>query len=40
MKQDIHPSLELENINQIFSSIKKVDNKDGMIYVDNTETFP
>ena len=40
MELDVHPSVEREKMNHIFTSIAKVDKKDGTIYVDNTENFP
>ena len=40
MKQDIHPPVEKEEINQIFTSISTIDKKDGTIYVNNAKTFP
>ena len=40
MEQDIHPPIEQEKMNQIFTSIAKVDKKYGTIYVDNTGNFP
>ena len=40
MERDIHPPIEWEKINHIFTSIAKVENKDGKIYVDNTGNFP
>ena len=40
MERDIHQPTERENMNQIFKSIKKVDKKDGTIYVDNAGNLP
>ena len=40
IEQYIHPPIEWEKINHIFTSIAKVENKDGKIYVDNTGNFP
>ena len=40
MERDIHPPVEQENINQILTSIAKVDKKDGTIYVYNTVNSP
>ena len=35
-EQDIHPPIELDTMNKIFTSIAKGDKKDGTIYVSNT----
>ena len=40
MEQDIHPPVERENVNQIFTSIAKVNKKYRTIYVDNTGNLP
>ena len=40
MEQDIHPPIEREKMNHIFTSIAKVDNKGGTIYVNNNVNFP
>ena len=40
MEQDIHPPVEREKMNQIFTSIEKVNKKYGTIYVDNTGNLP
>ena len=40
MERDIHPPVEREKINHIFTSITKVDKKDGTIYVYNIGNFP
>ena len=40
MEQDIHPTVEREKTNQIFTSITKLYKKDGTIHVDNTGNFP
>ena len=40
MEQDIIPPVEREKMNQIFTSITKVDKKDGTIYVDNIVNLP
>ena len=40
MEQDIHPPVEREKINQIFTSNTKLDKKDGTIYVEDTGNFP
>ena len=40
MKQYIHPPVEQEKMNQIFTSITKVDKKCRMIHVDNTVNLP
>ena len=40
MERDIHPSVEREKMNQIFTSIAKVNKKYRTIYVDNTGNLP
>ena len=40
MERDIPPPVEIEKMNQIFTSIVKVDQKYVTIYVNNTGNFP
>ena len=40
MEQDIHPPIEREKTSNILTSITKVENKDGIIYVNNTGNLP
>ena len=40
MEQDIQPTIEEEKINQIFTSISKVEKIGGTIYINNTGNLP
>ena len=40
MERDIHPPIKQENMNQIFTSIAKLDKKYRTIYVNNTGNLP